>query len=43
MPYFSLDAETIVSLLRAVLSRLLEALNDFLLALIAPPAPRAPS
>jgi hypothetical protein len=36
MPYFSLDTETIVSLLRAALTHLLEALHRVLLALVDP-------
>jgi hypothetical protein len=36
MPYFTLDAETLLSLLRSALAQLLEALHRLLLALVDP-------
>jgi hypothetical protein len=34
MPYFALDVETVCSLLRAVLARLIEVVSLWLLALV---------
>jgi hypothetical protein len=39
MPYFTLDAETILSLVRAALAQLLDALHRMFLALVSPCSP----
>jgi hypothetical protein len=43
MPYFTLDAETVLLLLRAALAQLLDALHRWLLALVDPWDPGAMS